>query len=361
MYLMPKILIVDDKKINREILKRYLQSAGYKQVLEASSGREAVEQAKEEEPDLVLLDIVMPAMDGYEVCRQLKNDGQLKNTPVIFLSALSETKDKVKALTQGGVDYITKPFAFEEIQARVQTHLKIYYLQKDLERHNKHLEELVQAKVKEISDSQMATIFAIAHLAEKRDYDTGMHLERTSDLCRLLAIWLSDQPYYQEEITDDYVRRLCKTSVLHDIGKVGVPDAVLLKPGKLTVEEFETIKTHTTIGSHTLKEVEEKYPGNKFLVMGVQIARSHHEKWDGSGYPDGLARESIPLAARIMALVDVYDALRSKRPYKKAFSHQKSLEIIVKDRGNHFDPIIVDAFISLEKKFEQIYKKMGDI
>ncbi len=326
--------------------------------MEAASGREALQQAAEQKPDLVLLDIVMPGMDGYEVCRQLKSESQLKDIPVVFLSALSETMDKVKAFNEGGVDYIAKPFAFEEVQARVQTHLKIHYLQQDLERHNKDLAQLVEEKVKEISDSQIATIFAIAHLAETRDNETGAHLERTRDYCRMLAAWLGGHPRDRDTITEDYVRRIYETSPLHDIGKVGVPDAVLLKPGKLTAAEFEEVKKHTTIGAETLKQVEIRYPGNKFIAMGEEIARSHHEKWDGSGYPDGLAGESIPLSARIMALVDVYDALRSRRPYKEAFTHEKSRHIIVGDKGKHFDPLVVEAFLALENKFTSTHHEM---
>lgn len=354
----PRILIVDDKKINRELLKRHLLSAGYTQILEAASGGDALAQARQQLPDLVLLDIVMPGMDGYEVCKRFKNDELLKDVPVIFLSALTETIDKVKAFNEGGVDYIAKPFAFEEVQARVQTHLKIHYLQQDLERHNKQLEQMVQEKVKEISDSQIATIFAIAHLAETRDYETGAHLDRTRDYCRMLAAWLAEHPQHKDTITEDYVRRIYETSPLHDIGKVGVPDAVLLKPGKLTAEEFEEVKKHTTIGAETLKQVEARYPGNKFIAMGEEIARSHHEKWDGKGYPDGLAGENIPLSARIMALVDVYDALRSQRPYKEAFSHEKSRDIIVADKGKHFDPLMVEAFLALEDKFASIHREM---
>ncbi len=356
----PKIMIVDDKRINRELLKMHLAKSGYMQIIQAKSGGEAIEQARVMQPDLILLDILMPGMDGYEVCKRLKEDDSLKNIPIIFLSSLSETTDKVEAFSKGGVDYITKPFAFEEVKARVQTHLKLYYLQQDLKKYNEHLEMLVQAKVKEVSDSQMSTIFAIAHLAEKRDNETGLHLIRTRDYCRLLAGWLSNQTKYGDIITDDFIRIIYEASPLHDIGKVGIPDSILLKPGKLTGAEFEIIKQHSAIGAETLQEVEEIYPSNLFIALGTQIARSHHEKWNGKGYPDGLAGENIPLAARIMALSDVYDALRSKRPYKEPFSHRKSIEIIAGERGNHFDPNIVDAFLSLEKKFDQINKLQQD-
>jgi len=350
-----RLLIVDDKKINRQLLKSHLENAGYAEVLQAASGQEAMDMVKLKKPDLVLLDIVMPGMDGYEVCKRLKSNEQLKEVPVVFLSAVTDTRDKVKAFEQGGVDFITKPFKFEEVQARVHTHLTIHSLQRELEIKNSHLEQLVQEKVREISDTQMATIFAIARLVETRDYDTGMHLERTRNYCRLLAERLSRHPSYKATINDDFIRRIYDISPLHDIGKVGVPDAILLKLGKLTSEEFESIKKHTVTGAQYLQVIKEKFPGSAFIAMGVEIARSHHERWDGGGYPDGLRRENIPLSARIMALSDVYDALRSKRPYKEAFSHEESREIIVRESGKHFDPLIVEAFLSLETQFEQIH------
>ncbi|NLO90092.1 MAG: two-component system response regulator [Clostridia bacterium] len=352
---MPTILIVDDKKINRSLLKRYLIHAGYKRIFEAENGEQALEMAREVKPDLILLDIVMPGMSGYEVCRILKRDPKLKNIPIIFLSVLMDVEDKVRAFEEGGVDYITKPFEFEEVRARVQAHLRLFYLQRELERYNKYLETMVEEKVREIYDAQMATIYAIARLAEKRDYETGQHLERTREYCRLLAEWLLRHSRYKAFIDEKFIKVLYEASPLHDIGKVGVPDAVLLKPGRLTPEEFEIIKTHTIIGAQTLEEVREKYPENAFISMGIEIARSHHEKWNGSGYPDGLKGDEIPLSARIMALADVYDALRSQRPYKEAYSHEKSREIIVAEKGKHFDPLLVEAFLAVEKDFAAVH------
>ena len=355
-----KILVVDDKQSHRELLKKQLVSAGYTNLLEAASGREALQKAREQEPDLVLLDIMMPGMDGYEVCQRLQEERQRKHLPVIFLSSLSDTMDKVKAFERGGVDYITKPFAFAEVIARVQTHLRMHCLQQEMEKHNIHLEQLVQEKIKEISVSQIAATYAIAHLAEKRDYETGKHLERTRQYCRLLADWLSEQPGYRDLITHDFVHCICEASPLHDIGKVGIPDTVLLKPGKLTADEFEQVKQHTTIGAETLQEVNERYPDNQFIAMGMQIARSHHERWDGKGYPDRLAGEYIPLAARIMALADVYDALRSKRPYKDALNHEKCREIISAEKEAQFDPLMVDAFLAYELEFARIHRKLEE-
>jgi putative two-component system response regulator len=296
-------------------------------------------------------------MNGFEVCERLKADEVLKDIPVLFISALSETADKVKAFSVGAVDYVTKPFQFEEVHARVETHLRLRRLQVELERHNLHLEELVTEKVREISDSQLATIHAVSKLAESRDDDTGHHIERTQTFSKVLAETLRKNPRYAGSINDTFVENIYHASPLHDIGKVGIFDNILLKPGKLTAEEFEIMKTHAMIGANTLQSVRNKYPKNAFINMGIDIARSHHEKWDGSGYPGGLTGEDIPLSARIMAVSDVYDALRSKRPYKPAFTHEKSCEIIMEGAGRHFDPAVIEAFTAVEAEFAEISLK----
>jgi putative two-component system response regulator len=355
----PNILIVDDTLANLQVLSEMLKQQGY-HVRPAPSGLLALEAAQSDPPDLILLDINMPNMNGYEVCTRLKADGHLSKIPVIFLSALSELSDKMKAFAVGGVDYITKPFQFEEVQARVKTHLTICNLQNELELHNHHLEELVQAQVKEISESQMATIFALAKLAESRDEDTGTHLERVQEFCKLLAQQLCTVTTCCESMDTTFINNLYHASPLHDIGKVGISDSILLKPGKHTPEEFEIMKQHTVIGAQTLEAARERYPRNDFINMGISIARSHHEKWDGSGYPDGLAGNDIPLAARIMTVADVYDALRSKRCYKDAFTHENSCEIIINGRGTQFDPVIIDAFLTKEQEFNRIRTEMDD-
>jgi putative two-component system response regulator len=304
------------------------------------------------QPDLILLDIMMPKINGFDFCQRLTEDPKTKKIPIIFLSALNDTESKVKAFSMGGVDYVTKPFQFEEVKARIKIHLKLQKMQAEKEKQNQHLEDLVQEKVKEISASQLATIFAVSKLAESRDDETGRHIERTQTFCKLLAKKLLDHPRYATSgLSSAFVDNIYHTSPLHDIGKVGITDNILLKPGRLTSEEFEIMKTHTQIGAGTLQTVHGKYPNNSFLNMGIDIARSHHEKWDGSGYPDGLAGEEIPLSARIMALADVYDALRSKRPYKDAFTHRKSCAIIIEGAGRHFDPVVVEAFVDLETEF----------
>lgn len=225
-----------------------------------------------------------------------------------------------------------------------------------LQRYNTQLEEMVQEKVREISESQMATIFALVKLAESRDDDTGKHIVRTSEYCRLLAKALRASGHYTDEIDDSFIENIANASPLHDIGKVGIPDAILLKPGRLTPEEFDVMKTHVTLGYNTLAMVHNQYPENAFIRVGMDIAQYHHEKWDGSGYIGKLQGTEIPLAARIMALADVYDALRSKRVYKEAFSHEKSISIILQGSGNHFDPTLVEVFMQNNDAMETIFE-----
>ncbi len=355
----PNILIVDDTLANLQLLAGMLKARGYK-ARAALTGALALQAAASAPPDLILLDISMPEMDGYEVCARLKADPKLKEIPVLFVSAHYETMDKVRAFGVGGVDYITKPYQFDEINARVETHLKLRRLQLELEHHNQHLQELVQAQVKEIADSQMAAIFALARLAESRDHETGQHLERVQVLGRLLATKLAESPHYRAAMDTSYIDNIYHASPLHDIGKVAVPDCILLKPAKLTPDETAVMRTHTIQGAQTLEAVRSKYPRNSFINMGIDIARSHHERWDGSGYPDSLKGEDIPFSARIMALVDVYDALRTTRCYKPAFSHEKALDLIVTSRSSQFDPTVVDAFVELEGEFAEVRASMED-
>ncbi len=353
------ILIVDDNTSNLQVLSDMLVSQGF-HVRQARSGPAALRAAESKSPDLVLLDIMMPEMDGYEVCRQFKADERLKDIPVIFLSALSETEDKIRAFRAGGADYVPKPFQFDEVKARVETHLGLRHLQIELERYNRELETRVQEQVKEIADSQMATIFALAKLAESRDDETGRHLEHVQELCRLLAAELRQQHKFGDILDDAYVDNVAHAAPLHDIGKVAIPDRILLKPGTLTDEEFEVMKTHTTLGARTLEEVRKNYTHNAFINMGVEIARSHHERWDGKGYPDGLAGTDIPLGARIMTVVDVYDAARSKRVYKEGRSHEEVCGFITIESGRQFDPDVVMAFQKLEPRFKKVWESLAE-
>jgi putative two-component system response regulator len=300
----------------------------------------------------------MPGMNGYEVCEVLKSRSETAEVPVIFLSAMSDTLDKVRAFQSGGVDFVTKPFQFDEIKARMETHLKIYSLQKALNEAKETLEAKVEEQVRELAEAQLATITALAKISECRDTDVGRHVERVQRFCKILAQKLREDGEYLPLITQSYISNIEKASLLHDLGKVGIDDGILRKPGKLTEEEFNMMKCHTTIGAQTLRNTLEEYPKNVLLSMGMEIARSHHERWDGTGYPDGTSGEEIPLAARIMALVDVYDALRSKRCYKEAFSHVDTVNIILKSSGTQFDPRIVKVFEKHASIFERVYEDL---
>jgi putative two-component system response regulator len=357
------VLVVDDNPTNLQALVYLLKDRGYR-ARPVRSGELALQAAKSEPPDLILLDINMPEMDGYAVCRALKKDPALRDIPVIFLSARTETLDKTEAFAAGGLDYVTKPFQIDEVSARIGTHLKLRGLQKELERHNRNLREVVRAKVKEISDSQMATILALARLAEFRDKETGNHLTRVQRYCRALAARLGERGDFGPLIDDAFLEDIFHASPLHDIGKIGIPDYVLLKTMSLTPEETHIMQTHTLIGAHILADIFSRFPNNGFVKLGMEMARSHHEKWDGAGYPEGLAGEKIPLSARILILADQYDALRSKRPYKPALDAGRTFAILTEGDGqtlpSHFDPRVLDAFKTVIPEFETIYEAYRD-
>lgn len=352
------IMIVDDTPANLQLLEMMLVKKNYR-VLSFPRADMAFKAALKNPPDLVLLDITMPGMDGYQFCAGLKADSRLRDIPVIFISGLNEPIDKVKAFGVGGVDYITKPFQIEEVQARLENHLNLRLLQQKVEQHNRQLENQVQAYAQEIIASQMATIFALAKLAESRDDDTGKHIERVQLYCRLLAERLSETSAFQQEVTPNFIENIYLASPLHDIGKVAIADSILLKPGKLTVPEFETMKSHTLIGSKTLASALVQYPQNFFLRTGLTIARSHHERWDGSGYPDGAKGDEISLYARVMSIADVYDALTSNRCYRPAMSHEEAYGIIVAGSGTQFDPALVAAFDDISDEFFRISNKLA--
>lgn len=353
------ILVVDDNVTNLEVLCGFLQASGHR-IMTARDGYDGIEKARAGKPDLILLDVQMPGIDGFETCRQLKSDPETGEIPVLFTTALNDVTDKVKGFLAGGVDYVTKPLQEAEVLARVETHLRLYRLQKELEEHNRTLDQKVKSQVKEISDSQIATIIALARLAESRDYETGSHLERVGGCCRLIAKTLYRKSSYRGLAAGD-INILELASTLHDIGKVGIPDIVLKKPGpeRLTKDELEVVKCHTLIGAQTLEAVQRHYPNNALINAGIIIARSHHEKWDGTGYPDGLKGDGIPLFARIVALADVYDALRSKRIYKPSMSHETSCDIIFKGSGTDFDPVLVEIFSEIHLLVEKMWIAKG--
>jgi len=357
------ILIVDDTPADLRILIETLSDRGHR-VRPVLDGKSALEVALREPPMLILLDINMPGMSGYDVCREFKRDPRLADIPIIFLSASASVEDEVRAFAVGGADYVTKPFRADEVNARVGAHLKIRQLMVELDRHNRNLEEMVRIQVREISESQIATIVAMAKLSEYRDDDTGSHILRVQGYCRTLARRLAAEGAFASTIDAAFIGNIFQASALHDIGKIGIPDSILLKPGQLTVAEVAIMKTHSMLGARTLAEVMKAYPGNAFVRMGMDVARSHHERWDGSGYPDGLAGEAIPLSARIVALADLYDALRSKRPYKPAFDAEKTYAIITEGDGrtspSHLDPRVLAAFKASAVEFEATFRELQE-
>lgn len=340
------ILIVDDTPANIDVLAATLQN-DYR-IIVATRGKKALQlAASTDPPDLILLDIMMPEMDGYETCQRLKANAQTRRIPVIFVTALSDEDDEARGLALGGVDYITKPFSPSLVQARVKNHIA-------LKRHRDQLEELVQERTRELMLTRDVTIEAMGTLAEYRDPETGGHIKRTQGYVRLLAEHLRDHPRFADYLDDDTIDLLHKSAPLHDIGKVAIADQILLKPGALTAEEFEDMKQHTILGRDAIIAAESRLGENSFLSIAREIAEFHQEKWDGSGYPHGLAGDDIPIAGRLMALADVYDALISKRVYKPPFPHSKAVELILEGRGTHFDPDVADAFEKLQAKFREI-------
>ena len=353
------VLIVDDTPDNITLLSMLLKDKYNTKV--AKDGATALQIAETSTVDLVLLDVMMPGMDGYETCRRLKQNPATAEIPVLFLTARSQPEDEALGLRLGAVDYLTKPVSPPILFARVATHLKLRAASQTLKTENSSLESLVQERTGQLSLMQDATIMAMATMAETGDNETGNHIRRTQNYVAALARKLQSHPRFAAELTDENITLLYKSAPLHDIGKVGMPDSILLKPGKLDKDEFEIMKLHAVRGRDTIRQVEEYIGGsNGFLTYAREIAHSHQEKWDGSGYPEKLAGEAIPLSARLMAVADVYDALISKRIYKPPFSHAEAVAVMQDGRGTHFDPDILDAFIAIEGTFADIAAKFRD-
>lgn len=347
------VLIVDDTADNLRLLTTVLKRGGLVP-RPVASGKLAIEAVAVDPPALILLDVRMPEMSGLEVCRWLKRDERHKDIPIIFISGLHESDEKVEAFRMGGVDYITKPFHDQEVLARIDVQLRLRKLQQEVRFHNERLEQRLSEQVKAIADAQMATIFALARLAEARDHNTGCHVERVQVLSRLLAEQMVAINPHLVELNPSFIENLHAAACLHDIGKVGIPDAILLKPGKLEPHELAIMQQHSAIGADTLAALLKRFPENQFLRMGAEVARFHHENWDGSGYPDALAGKAIPLAARIVALADFYDAMTSDRCYRPPLDHQEVRATIVEASGAKFDPDVVAAFVAVEDQFHKI-------
>jgi putative two-component system response regulator len=340
------VLVVDDTPENLQVLGELLRTEY--NVRAANSGANALRlAAMAPRPDLILLDVMMPGMDGLQVLAHLKADPLTREIPVIFVTAMDTPQDEERGLARGAVDYITKPLQPAIVRARVRTHLELKRARDLLRDHNAFLEAEVARRMAENQDIQDVSIHALARLAEVRDPETGNHLRRTQEYVRALALRLRDHPRFAALLDSRTIDLLAKSAPLHDIGKVGIPDNVLLKPGRLTPEEWVIMRTHARLGAAAIEraEADAERPID-FLRFAKQIAHHHHEKWDGSGYPDGLAGDAIPVAARLMALADVFDALISRRVYKEPFSFATARDLIGAERARHFDPDMVDAFLA---------------
>lgn len=328
-----KILVVDDELVSRKKMDRLLQNLGY-QTRVAEGGPQAWDIWKLERPRIVITDWKMPHMDGLDLCKKIRSAESESYTYIIFVSSKNEVQDVIQGMAAGADDYICKPFNMGEVKVRVKAGERIIKLQ-----------------------SKETVIFALAKLAESRDEDTGNHLERVRFYSKILAETIAKGPNPPPELDSLLIENIFLTSALHDIGKVGIPDYILLQPGRLDDKAFTIMKSHAVIGFDTLNEALKKSPEAGYLKVAAQIARHHHEKYDGSGYPDGLSADEIPLVSRIFALADVYDALVSKRPYKEPFTHDRARSIIVEGNGSHFDPMVVEAFLKCEQRFVDIHEK----
>lgn len=354
------VLIVDDALDNLTLMDNLLKDIYT--VKAANNGEKALRIARgESRPDLILLDIMMPNMSGHEVAAQLKLDPHTRNIPIIFLTAMASSEDEMRGLSMGAADYITKPISPPIVLARVETQLKVKAAADFLRDKNDFLEQEVARRTREVAAIQDVTIHAMASLAETRDNETGNHIRRTQYYVKALAEKLKRHPRFSAFLTDHVIEMLFKSAPLHDIGKIGIPDNILLKPGRFTPEEFEIMKTHTTLGRDAIVHAENQLGMDvDFLKYAKEIAYGHQEKWDGSGYPEALRGDDIPISARLMAVADVYDALISRRVYKEGMPHEKALEIIFEGRGTHFDPDIVDAFKEITEEFRTIAQRFAD-
>lgn len=346
-----KILVVDDEPAVRTLLVRQLESLGYPADAAVNGDDALLKLSSGAHPDLLLIDVKMPGLSGPELLKRAREIDRMWQ--VIMVSGSRDLETVRQCMRDGAYDFLLKPFELEDLSNTVTRALERGRLLRQNESYRENLERMVEEQTEEIRQTRDIAVITLARLAESRDNETGHHLERMAEYSRILARALKESPY-ADIVTEGFVDLLFKSSPLHDIGKVGIPDSILLKPGALTDEENDVMRTHTIIGGDTLRSVIEEFREQTFLNMGMEIAYSHHEKWDGSGYPAGLRAEEIPLAARIVGLTDAYDAITSDRPYKPAHDHQEAMRRIVVDRGKHFDPILVDAFLHCESQFASV-------
>ncbi len=352
---MSSVLIVDDIDINRIILREILQD-DY-EIMEADNGQAALDMLFNQSPlpDAVLLDIMMPGMDGFEVLETMKSYARTEKLPVLFITAADASANESRGLKEGASDYISKPFNPDVVKARVDNHIQ-------LKRYRDQLEEMLEKKIAELVAVHENTLETLATIIEYRDLESGTHIRRSSELTKALINAMLKEDQFRGQLVAQKYSSIISAVKLHDIGKVGIPDKILLKPGALTNAEFEIMKTHTTIGANIVDAITaDGESDTMYLKHCKDICLSHHEKWDGKGYPNGLKGLEIPLSARIVAIVDVFDALVNKRCYKPPFTYEQATDIIRDGRGTHFDPDIVDIFLTVADKFEEIEIQHSDV
>lgn len=365
-----KVLVIDDAELTLRLVRNYLQKDGIENVLTCQRPDEALRTIRQAKPDLIILDLNMPQVSGIEILRDLRSSPETIDIPVIILTAHNEQEIRMEALALGANDFVTKPIVSYELLLRVRNLLEIRERHKELQKKSERLDFEVQRRTIALEAAEKHIVLCLARAAEYRDNDTGRHVIRVGKYAAIIASALG--------MDEQYVQKIEQAAQLHDIGKIGIPDRILLKAGKLDPDEFETMKTHCDLGSHVLQGTESERKSafrnhistgtailsgldSPFLQMAASVVATHHEKWDGTGYPRGLKGDCIPLEGRIVAVADVFDALSTKRPYKHAFPCEKCFEIIRHDRGSHFDPTIVDAFLGKARYVEEIQMQYSDL
>ncbi|MDR2571120.1 MAG: response regulator [Oscillospiraceae bacterium] len=346
---MKKIIMLIDDDPTYLLEGKFALQSDY-DVITVNNGINALKLLEKKVPDLILLDIEMPEMDGYETIRRIKANKKYVKIPIIFLTALTHADYEFEGLALGAADYMTKPFNKKILKKRIETHLL-------LAEHTNNLEHLVEAKTEKIMQLQDAILSTVAELVEFRDDNTGGHIDRTQNYLKLLVDKMTERGLYKEAVSVWDLKLLIQSAQLHDVGKICIPDNILNKPGKLTNEEFEVMKDHAIRGKEAIMRIVTKVDESEFLHQAALIAHTHHERWDGKGYPQGLKKEEIPLHGRLMAIADVYDALISVRPYKKAFTHEEAVKIISEGKGTQFDPLLTELFEDIENEFRAISEK----
>ena len=352
------VFLVDDNTTNLTAGKAALAER-YK-VLTLDSGERLLKILEKNIPDLILLDIEMPEINGYETIKAIKNKRETEHIPVIFLTAKSDVDNELEGLSLGAIDYITKPFSPSLLLKRIEVHLLVETQKRELRNYNHHLQEMVESKTKSVVKLQDAILKTMIEFVERRDYVTGGHIERTTHYLNTLLNAMRKYGLQKEKISSWNLNLILQSARLHDVGKIAIKDSILQKSGNLTPMEFEEMKKHTIVGEEIIEEIKRNSEEQAFLEHAGIFAATHHEKWDGNGYPRGLRGEEIPLQGRLLAIADVYDALVSERPYKKAFSHEKAVEIISKGKGTHFDPQLIELFLNVSDEFEKYHLSLKE-